>query len=79
MSLLRLQNDVLAEAAECGGRLLVMHEALAGGRARQVLESFEPVAGPEAVQTPRQVRLQRVGCYGLVAAAGCDLACWLLR
>lgn len=61
------QNDVIAEAAECGGRLLVMYEGVGlapagganggggAGRPRTVLDSFEPVAGPEAVQTPRQV------------------------
>lgn len=46
---------MIAEARECGGRLLVMHEAVAGGSARNVVETFEPVEGPEAVQTPRQV------------------------
>lgn len=54
----RLRNDVIAEAKECGGRLLVMHESLntgGGGNARNVVETFEPVPGPEAVQTPRQV------------------------
>lgn len=32
-----------------------MHEVLSAGNARNVVETFEPVAGPDAVQTPRQV------------------------
>ncbi|GAB4814185.1 hypothetical protein N2152v2_001231 [Parachlorella kessleri] len=50
----RLRNDVIAEAREHGGKLLVMHESLAGGGAR-VVETFAPLEGPDAVQTPKQV------------------------
>lgn len=61
-----VQEDILAEAAAHGGRVLVTREAEADSRyasnggggsamARQVVEAFEPVAGPEAVQTPKQV------------------------
>lgn len=71
------QEDILAEAAAHGGRLLVTREAEADSRyasnggggaaalARQVVEAYEPVAGPEAVQTPKQV-CWRVGCGGVV-------------
>jgi len=43
-----------------GGRILVTREAEGDpdsdkAAARQVVETFEPVAGPEAVQTPKQV------------------------
>ncbi|EFN52818.1 hypothetical protein CHLNCDRAFT_26452 [Chlorella variabilis] len=58
----RLRDDVLAEARSHGGRVLVTREEqVAGGggaphaSARQVVDVFEPVAGPEAVQTPKQV------------------------
>jgi hypothetical protein len=56
------QEDILAEARAHGGRVLVTRETEAqaganGGSARQVVEIFEPVTGPEAVQTPKQVRL----------------------
>lgn len=69
------QEDILAEAEAHGGRLLVTREAEADGGntngggsaalARQVVEAFEPVAGPEAVQTPKQVH----ACCGAAAAA----------
>jgi hypothetical protein len=65
------QEDVLAEAGANGGRVLVTREAFpderangkGGGRedgaaARQVMDVFEPVEGPEAVQTPKQVGAQ---------------------
>ena len=75
------QEDILAEAEAHDGRLLVTREAEADGGggnggnggavlARQVVEAFEPVAGPEAVQTPKQVRgLRR--CMGCGAGAAC--------
>ena len=56
------QEDILTEARAHGGRVLVTRETEAqqagasGGSARQVVEIFEPVTGPEAVQTPKQVR-----------------------
>jgi hypothetical protein len=50
---------VLAEARANGGRVLVTREAAAerggGAAARQVVDVYEPVAGAEAVQTPKQV------------------------
>ncbi|KAL4440251.1 hypothetical protein ABPG75_003252 [Micractinium tetrahymenae] len=53
----RLREDILNEAASNGGRILVTREAEAGqgAAARQVVEAYEPVGGPEAVQTPKQV------------------------
>jgi hypothetical protein len=55
------QEDILTEARAHGGRVLVTRETEAqaganGGSARQVVEIYEPVTGPEAVQTPKQVR-----------------------
>lgn len=50
------------EAGANGGRVLVTREAEAGqgAAARQVVEAYEPVGGPEAVQTPKQVGPQRM-------------------
>lgn len=79
-TLITAQEDILAEAAAHGGRLLVTREAEADSRyasnggggaaalARQVVEAYEPVAGPEAVQTPKQV-WWRARCWGVVQAA----------
>jgi hypothetical protein len=76
----RLREDILAEAAAHDGRLLVTREAEADSRygsngggssamARQVVEAVEPVAGPDAVQTPKQVG-------GLCSWAACPQRMW---
>ncbi|PSC67685.1 paladin isoform X1 [Micractinium conductrix] len=59
----RLREDILMEAAANGGRVLVTRESEAGGgvAARQVVEAFEPLGGPDAVQTPKQVYEALVG------------------
>lgn len=72
---LPLQEDILNEAAANGGRLLVTREAEAGQgvAARQVVEAYEPIAGPEAVQTPKQVgRLQPGPMMLACGAAACS-------
>eukprot|EP00887_Chlorella_sp_A99_P002448 scaffold10.g2448.t1 len=54
----RLRDDVIQEAADHGGRVLVTVEQSVEGwkaGARNVRDILEPVEGPHAVQTPRQV------------------------
>jgi hypothetical protein len=56
-----------------------MHESLAGGGARNVVETFEPVQGADAVQTPRQVR-RRLSGWGVGVGTGCCLKrVWIIN
>ncbi|GBF92770.1 paladin [Raphidocelis subcapitata] len=52
----RLKEDVLAEAARYGGRILVAREsAISGGGSGELIDTWEPVSSPGAVQTPAEV------------------------
>ncbi|KAI8474087.1 MAG: inositol hexakisphosphate-domain-containing protein [Monoraphidium minutum] len=52
----RLKEDVLAEAAHYGGRILVARESsISGGGIGELIDTWEPVASPDAVQTPAEV------------------------
>ncbi|KAK9808828.1 hypothetical protein WJX72_004439 [[Myrmecia] bisecta] len=64
----RLKADVLAEAASLEGKLLVARELSTkadGQEAGSLVDNFEPVQGPDSVQTPREVyeALQRNGYH----------------
>ncbi|KAL3150044.1 hypothetical protein ABBQ38_013395 [Trebouxia sp. C0009 RCD-2024] len=54
---LRLKNDILQESTHFDGQVLVAREAEGQqtGGASHVVDTYEPVAGPESVQTPREV------------------------
>ncbi|KAK9839780.1 hypothetical protein WJX81_000925 [Elliptochloris bilobata] len=54
----RLKADMLHEAHASGGRLLVAREQARSGdpdSGLEIIDVYEPIAGPESVQTPKEV------------------------